>query len=73
MTLPIIKKSFKKFQPSSVNYRSYKKNSNKTFRECLFEKVSKEVFINNDDRLKMFCNINLEVLNQHAPQKKKYV
>ena len=39
----------------------------------MLEKLSKEEFINNDDGLQRFCNINLEVLNQHAPQNKKYV
>ena len=52
---------------------SYKNFSNDVFRECLLEKIWKEVFVNNDDGLQRFCHINLEVLNQHAPQKIKYV
>ena len=39
----------------------------------MIEKNSKEEFINKDDGLQRFRNINLEVLNQHAPTKKKYV
>ena len=63
-----MKKSFKKFHP-----RLYKNFSNEAFRESLPEKLSKEVFVNNDQELRRFCNINLQVLNQHAPQKIKYV
>ena len=58
----VIKKNSKQFQP---------KNSEipiNSFRECLLEKISKEVFVNNDDRLQRFYD-NLQVLNQHAPQK----
>ena len=56
-----------------MNYRSYKNFSNEAFRESLLEKLSKEVFVNNDEELQRFCVINLQMLNQHAPQKIKYV
>ena len=73
MTLTVMKKSFRKFHPRLINYRSYNNFSNEAFRECLPEKLSKEVFVNNDEGLQRFCDINLQVLNQHAPQKIKYV
>ena len=73
MTLTVIKKSFKKFHPRVINYRSYKNFSNEAFREYLLEKLSKEVFVNNDEGLQRICDINLQMLNQHAPQKIKYV
>ena len=73
MTLTFMKKSFRRFNPRLINYRSYKNFSNEFFRECLLEKLSKEVFVNNDEELQRFCDINLQVLNQHAPQKSKYV
>ena len=73
MTLTVMKKSFRKFHPRLINYRSYKDFSNEAFRECLLEKLSKEIFENNDEGLQRFCDINLQVLNQHAPQKIKYV
>ena len=47
--------------------------SNEVFRECLLEKLSKEVFVNNDEGLERFCDINLQVLNQHASQEIKYI
>ena len=68
-----MKKSFRKFLPRLMNYRSYKNFSSEVFREYLLEKLSKEVFLNNDEWLQGFCDINLQVLNQHAPQKIKYV
>ena len=73
MTLTVMKKSFRKFHPRLINYRSYKNFSNEAFRKCLLEKLSKEIFENNDEGLQRFCDINLQVLNQHAPQKIKYV
>ena len=73
MTLTVLKKSFRKFHPRLINYRSYKNFSSEAFRESLLEKLSKEIFENNDEGLQRFCNINLQVLNQHAPQKIKYV
>ena len=72
-TLTVMKKSFRKFHPRLINYRSYKNFSNEAFRECLLEKLSKEIFENNDEGLQRFCDINLQVLNQRAPQKIKYV
>ena len=68
-----MKNSFRKFQPRLINYRSYKDFPNEDFWECLLGKFSKEVFVNNDDRLQRFCDINLQVLNQHVPQKINYV
>ena len=68
-----MKKSFRKFHPRLINYRSYKNFSNEAFRDCLLEKLSKEIFENNDEGLQRFCDINLQVLNQHVPQKIKYV
>ena len=55
-----MKKSFRKFQLWLKNHRSYKN-------------FSKEIFVNNDDELQRFCDIKLQLLNQHVPQKIKYV
>ena len=73
MTLTVMKKRFRKFHPRLINYRSHKDLLNEAFRECLLEKLSKEVFVNNDEELPRFGDINLQVVNQHAPQKIKYV
>ena len=72
MMLTVIKKSFKKFQPRIINYSSYKGFSNDTFRKDLIDKLSNEKFVINDDGLKRFCELSVNVLNKHVPRKKKY-
>ena len=49
MTLAVMRKSFKKYQPKTINYRSYKNFSNEKYRETLINNLSKKKFINNDD------------------------
>ena len=73
MTITVIKWGFRKFQPWLINYSSYKNFSNEAFRVCSLEKSSKKLFVNNADGLKTFCDINLQVPNQHAAQKINYV
>ena len=58
--LTVMKKSFKKFQLWPKNHSSYKN-------------FSKEIMVSNDNGLQRFCDIKLQLLNQHAPQKIKYV
>ena len=36
------------------------------------DKLSKEVFVNNHDGLQRFCDISINVLNRHAPHKRKH-
>ena len=69
MKLIVMKKSFGKFHTRLINYWSYKNSSNEAFRECLLRKLSKEVFANNNEGLQKFYDVNLQALNQHAPQK----
>ena len=72
MTLTVLRKSFEKFQPKLIKYRSYKTFSNEAYRETLINNLSKENFINNDDGFQRFCDISLNALNKHAPYKKKH-
>ena len=60
LVLTLMKKN-SQIKTSQMNF------SNEAFQECLLEKLSKEIFVNNDEGLKRFCDINLQVLNQHAP------
>ena len=71
-TLTVIKKSFNKFQPRIINYRSYKHFSNDTFRKYLIDKLSNEELVINVDGLKRFCELSINILNKHAPRKNKY-
>ena len=72
VTLAVMKKSFKKVQPRIINYRSYKHFSNDTFRKDLIDKLSNEKFVINDDGLKRFCEPSVNILNKHAPRKKRH-
>ena len=73
MTLTVMTESFKKYQPKTINYRSYKNFSNEKYRETLINNLSKENFINNGDSSQRFCHIiSLDVSNKHAPRKKKH-
>ena len=72
MTLTVMKKSFKIIQPRIINYRSYKHFSNDTFRKDLIDKLSNEKFVINDDGLKRFCEPSVNILNKHAPRKKRH-
>ena len=72
MTLTVMRKGFKKYQPKIINYRSYKNFSNETYRETLINNLIKENFINNDDGFQRFCHISLNALNKHALRKKKH-
>ena len=56
-----MRKIFKKLKPRTINYRSYKHISNEAYRESLLHKLSKEVFVNNDDGFLRFCDININI------------
>ena len=71
MTLTIMRKKIFKNQPRTINYRSYKNFSNEKYREIIINNFSKENFINNDDYFQRSSHISLDVLNKHAPRKKK--
>ena len=62
MTLPFMTKSFTKFKAQLINHSSYKNFSNDAFRECLLEKLSKEVFVNK--------NYELQRLSQQTRQRR---
>ena len=71
MIVTVMRKIFKKLKPRTINYRSYKHFSNEAYRESLLHELSKEVFSNNDDGLQKFYDININILNRHAPRKRK--
>ena len=65
-----MKKSIKKFQPRIINYRSYKHFSNDTFKKDRIDMLSTEKFVINDDGLRRFCGLSVNILNKHAPYNK---
>ena len=72
MTVTVVRKTYKKLSPRIISYRSYKGFSNETFRDCLMNNLSNEVFSNNDNGLENFCKTTMDTLNLFAPIKKKY-
>ena len=71
-TLTVMSKSFNKYHPKIINYRSSKNVFNEKYREKLINNLSKENFTNNDDGFQRFCHISLDALTKHAPRKKKH-
>ena len=71
MTVTVLKTEYVKADPIQVNYRDYKNFNDVIFREELRTKLSEDPASNND--YNYFQNILYEVLNKHAPQKKKYL
>ena len=72
MTVEVMRKTFKKLSPRIISYRSYKDYSNETFRDCLVNNLSNEIFSNNDNGSEKFCKTTMDSLNLFAPIKKKY-
>ena len=61
MTVTVIKKFLNKLKPRTIYYRSGKNFSNEAYRESLLHKLSNEIFVNNDDNLQSFCDININI------------
>ena len=71
MTITVLKTYFKKKQPININYRSYKYFNEFDFRNDLQNNLQtrNNVAMNYDQ----FKSIFMQVLNWHAPKKKKVV
>ena len=54
MTMTVMRKTFKKLIPRIISYRSYKDFSNETFRDCLVNNLSNEIFFYNDNEFEKF-------------------
>ena len=71
MTLIVLKTEFVKADRVQINYRDYKNYNSFNFNEELGNKLNNE---NTSDKdYKKFHNILCEVLDKHAPLKKKYL
>ena len=73
ITLTVMRKEDRKFQPRIISYRWYRHFSNEIYRENLSYNLSKENLVNDVDGFQKFCYIGLETLNKHIPCKQKYV
>ena len=74
MTVSVLKMHFRKLPPKIISYRDFsnyhKVNFINSLNEVLFEGEYTESFVKDPD---CFYKVCTEVLNQHAPRKKKYV
>ena len=74
MTVSVLKMRFQKIPPRIISYRDFSNYHNANFinslTEILFEGENTESFVKYSD---CFYKVCTEVLNQHAPRKKKYV
>ena len=74
MTVSVLKMHFRKLPPRIISYRDFSNYHNANFinslTEILFEGENTESFVKDPD---CFYKVCTEVLNQHAPRKKKYV
>ena len=71
MTVTILKTEFVKTDPVQINYRYYKKFNICRFNVDLRNKINSD--ITSSSNYNIFQNILREVLDNHAPLKKKYV
>ena len=71
MTVTVLKTEFVKTDPVQINYRDYKKFNISIFNGDLRDKINSDV--TSTSNYNRFQNIRREVLDNHAPLKKKYV
>ena len=71
MTVTVLKTSYKKQDPLTINYRNYNRFNEETFRDDLRRQL--EVFDTETITLDQFNDIFKATLNWHAPMKKKII
>ena len=71
MTLTVLKTEFVKADPIQIKYRDYKNYCSSNFNKELKEKLNRDCTSLTD--YNKFQSILCEVLDKHAPQKKKYL
>ena len=65
-----MKTTFRKLEPTVINYRKYKNFSNDIFRDTLIEEISRVRINNNDNRFNKFLRICRNTLDRFPPRKK---
>ena len=71
MTITVMKTFFKKKKPKIISYRDYKNFSNISFRNELLGRLNKTDI--NNIHYQEFDNTVVDILNRHAPIKRKYI
>ena len=73
MVVTVIKTSFERLKPRTINYRDYKSFENKLSREELLYELSKTTLEENADGFQNFIEMCKKTLNHYAPTKQKFV
>ena len=68
MIISVLKIRFRKLPPKVISYRDFKNFENERFMNCL-----QSAHVNHVKNPDLFFNICHEVLNKHAPRKKKCI
>ena len=72
LTLTIMRKTFKKQRPRINNYRSFKYFSKEEFRKSLIDKLTNQIYVNNNDGFNRFCKTSIDTLNSFVPINNKF-
>ena len=67
-----MRKIFKKLRPRITNYWSLKHFSKKDFGESVIDRLSNQIYFNEDNGFNRSCKISIYTLNSFAPIKKKF-
>ena len=73
MTVSVMKMHYRKLPPKIINYRDYKKFSNENFLNSVKEVLSNKNPNEENGGIDFFFSTYSNVLNKHAPCKKKYI
>ena len=68
MVITVLKQTFQRYSPKELVYRDYKNFDRLTFKRELEEKLNQQI-----NEYKHFEQIFLEVMNTHAPIKRKLI
>ena len=72
MTVTVMTTTFEKLKPNIIHYRDYRKSSSNKFRENLISRLSTENIRADGNDMETFLQICIKILDEPAPQKKKY-
>ena len=67
-----MRKTFKKQRPRINNYRSFKYFSKEEFRKSLIDKLTNQIYVNNNDGFNRFCKTSIDTLNSFVPINNKF-
>ena len=73
MIVAVMKMHFLKMKPRNIRYRKFKTFNNDAFVNTLRQELTKQKKVLDEKRLDAFSEICTDVLDKHAPQRKRYL